>query len=65
MGYSNTTIRRLYEPHPDNEPRGFGDPLGKLIKKLLFRLPTGGFRLTDLGARHDENVICKIHKKGS
>ena len=32
----------------------------KLLRKLLDRLPRGGFRLTDLGVIHDENVICKI-----
>ena len=32
----------------------------ELTKKLLFRLPTDGFRLTYLGVIHDENVICKI-----
>ena len=33
---------------------------GQLLPKLLIRLPRGGFRLTDLGVIHDENVICKI-----
>ena len=33
---------------------------GQLLKKLLIRLLRGGFRLTDLGVIHDENVICKI-----
>ena len=39
-----------------------GEDVGdeKLLRKLLDRLPRGGFRLTDLGVIHDENVICKI-----
>ena len=37
-----------------------GNPTEKLLRKLLDRLPRGGFRLTDLGVIHDENVICKI-----